>query len=161
MDQYRTSSGFALPTVIITSVILFAVLVAVMSTVSSVRSTLNTQYNQALARDAAESGIAYAKYCYSVNAGTTNNTEWPKATTGDGATLDSGDDCTGKPQSGSNCDSTSPADVCFVAKNDNVKTRFSVNQPVANGVSYSFSSTGNTDNQSSPVQAKLPPPTLF
>ena len=60
----RASKGFALPTIVISSVILFAVLVSSMGVASSMQATLRTQYNEALSRDAAESGVAYAKYCY-------------------------------------------------------------------------------------------------
>ena len=81
------SPGFALPTIIVVSVILFAVLAAVMSTVSSVRSRLTDQYRQSLTRDAAESGVAYASYCYASQAGTLDATEWPLATDGAGQTL--------------------------------------------------------------------------
>ena len=69
----RASRGFALPTIVITSVVLFGVLVVVMSTVSSVRTTLNTQLNEALARDGAESGVAYADYCYGQRTATSTN----------------------------------------------------------------------------------------
>lgn len=61
--KLRRSQGFALPTVIITSIILFAVLVAAVSTVASSATSLNTQYYEGLAADAAESGINMAESC--------------------------------------------------------------------------------------------------
>jgi hypothetical protein len=64
--------GFALPSVIITSLVMFTVLVAMVGSVSSVRVTLDSQYYQALARDAAESGAKHAKDCLT-NAGYTLN----------------------------------------------------------------------------------------
>ena len=115
------SPGFALPTIIVVSVILFAVLAAVMSTVSSVRSRLTDQYRQSLTRDAAESGVAYASYCYASQAGTLDATEWPLATDGAGQTLDSGDNCNGKPNTTLNCGTPSESSQCYIVKSGNVE----------------------------------------
>lgn len=61
---YRwASQGFALPTIIITSVIMFAILVAAVSVVSSSKVSLDTQYYEGLAGDAAESGATHANSC--------------------------------------------------------------------------------------------------
>ena len=139
----RAAQGFALPTIVITSVVLFAVLVAVMSTVSSVRATLNSQYQQALARDAAESGVAYAEYCYTTYASTASSSQWPKATSGAGLTLDTGDDCYGFPKSGVNCNSATPSNECFVVINGNIKSRFSVPKPVVNGINYQLTASSS------------------
>lgn len=57
------STGFALPTVIITSVVLFAVLAAAVGVVASTATSLDTQYYEGLASDAAESGITMAESC--------------------------------------------------------------------------------------------------
>lgn len=61
------SEGFALPTVVITTVIMFAVLVAAVSVVSSTRASLDTQFYEGLASDAAESGATYAEMCLKTN----------------------------------------------------------------------------------------------
>lgn len=140
----RAAQGFALPTIVITSVVLFAVLVAVMSTVSSVRATLNTQLNEALARDAAESGVAYADYCYGQR--TATSTDWPNASTGPGATLDSGDDCTGNPVTAWNCGTASENPKCYVAKFGNTRVTFSVPRPTSSGVAYKFQAKGLVSN---------------
>ena len=141
----RVSQGFALPTVVITSVVLFGVLVAVISSVSSVRATLNNQYQQALARDAAESGAAYAEYCYSIQAGTSDTTEWPRATTGPGLTLDNGDNCNGKPNTSLNCGTAGESSQCYVVKSGNVRTGFSVSRTSVSGISYTLKSVGTVD----------------
>lgn len=61
------SNGFALPTVVITSVVLFAVLIAVLGVVSSSRVAVDTQFYESLAMDAAESGGAHADVCMKDN----------------------------------------------------------------------------------------------
>ncbi len=60
-------SGFALPTIVISTVILFMVLVAAMSSVTSTNLALDEQYYQQLAKDAAESGITQATECLQIN----------------------------------------------------------------------------------------------
>lgn len=67
MRYKGASAGFALPTIVIASVVLFAVLVAATGMVSSTTSSLNTQYYEGLAADAAESGAAHADACLSAN----------------------------------------------------------------------------------------------
>ena len=72
MKQRQISSGFALPTVIITSVVMFGVLVAVLGMVTSTSSSLSTQYFEALAADAAESAASAAEVCLQKDAMTTS-----------------------------------------------------------------------------------------
>lgn len=69
MRLYRdnVSRGFALPTVVIASVVMFAVLVAVSGVVASSRVSLDTQYYEGLATDAAESGGEVADNCLKGN----------------------------------------------------------------------------------------------
>lgn len=55
--------GFALPTVILASVIMLVVLVTAVSAVSSITTALASQYYNQLAREAAESGLASATAC--------------------------------------------------------------------------------------------------
>lgn len=63
MRRLARSAGFALPTVVIVGTVLFGVMVVVLGSTSSVRTTLDTQFYEALARDAAESGAVHAKAC--------------------------------------------------------------------------------------------------
>ena len=67
IDKRKLSSAFALPTVVIATVVLFMILVAAVGAVSSTRVALDTQFYDALARDAAESGAAQANECLSLN----------------------------------------------------------------------------------------------
>ena len=68
MHNRRISrGGFALPTVLIASVVMLTILVVSVSSVAAVRVTLKTQYYEQLAKSAGEAGVAYAKACLSKN----------------------------------------------------------------------------------------------
>lgn len=90
--RLRHSTGFALPTVIITSVILFAVLVAAVATVASTTTSLDTQYYESLATDAAESGLTMAESCL--------RTSGYRPTWSDSHPLTAATDCNGNVVSG-------------------------------------------------------------
>lgn len=62
-------SGFALPTVMIASLVMFIVLLAAVSATVSIRTSLNDQYYNKLAQSAADAGAAYAKACLAGNEG--------------------------------------------------------------------------------------------
>ena len=55
--------GFALPTVLIASVVMLIVLAVSVTSVVAVRTALKTQYYEQLAKTAGEAGVAYAKAC--------------------------------------------------------------------------------------------------
>lgn len=59
----RNGEGFALPTVILVSVIMLIVLVSAVTAVGSITTSLAGQYYNQLAREAAESGLANASAC--------------------------------------------------------------------------------------------------
>lgn len=61
--KHPETQGFALPTVLIASVIMLTVLVTAVQAVNSVSVSLSNQYYNTLAREAAESGIAKAQAC--------------------------------------------------------------------------------------------------
>jgi hypothetical protein len=63
LTQSRLRQGFALPSVVIASVVLFMILVTVVGTISSARVALDAQFDEARLRDAAESGAARAQDC--------------------------------------------------------------------------------------------------
>ncbi|HET6747414.1 MAG TPA: hypothetical protein VFH06_04890 [Candidatus Saccharimonadales bacterium] len=63
LTKHQATGGFALPTVIIASVILLTILVTSVTAVGSVTSSLANQYYNQLAREAAESGLATARAC--------------------------------------------------------------------------------------------------
>lgn len=59
--------GFALPTVLIASVVMLTVLAVTVSATSSIRVSLKEQYYSQLAQAAGDAGIAYAKACLAAN----------------------------------------------------------------------------------------------
>jgi alpha-tubulin suppressor-like RCC1 family protein len=61
--------GFALPTILIASVIMLTVLLGSVTTTSSISAVLKSEFYNQLAQTAADSGISYAKSCLSVNNG--------------------------------------------------------------------------------------------
>ncbi len=128
MNTRRFEQAFALPTVVITAVILMMLMVGGLSAVTSVRRGLNDQYYQTLAREAAEAGLNYAKTCADVNLSNSSTTGWGYDTT----TLETGDLCSGSYPSGVNC-ATSPTatpDQCYVyydmSHSPGVRSKFSV-----------------------------------
>lgn len=69
--QFRVQShGFALPTILIASIVMMIVLLGAVSTVSSVRNSLAEQYYMRLANEAAESAYARVMVCLKDNANT-------------------------------------------------------------------------------------------
>ena len=67
MRIFRAHQGFALPTVVITSVVMFAILAAATGAVASTSTNLDAQYYEGIAADAAESGAAQANDCLQSN----------------------------------------------------------------------------------------------
>lgn len=106
--------GFALPTILIASIVMLSVLAVAISTVTAVRSSINDQYYNRLAKEAAESGIAMATYCLENNGYTP---EWT------GKELHPNTSCSG----GAACTNS---DSCFVLKKDNFRMTYAVEEPV-------------------------------
>ena len=61
--QVKTSRAFALPTVLIASVVLLSILALSVTATATVRTALKNQYYNQLAQVAGEAGVAYAKSC--------------------------------------------------------------------------------------------------
>ena len=113
--KFRGAKGFALPTILIVSVILMSVLVLAAASVSGVRSSMAAQsYNQ-MAKNAADAGIAYAKACLDSSVGIVSWSE--------DKPLRPFTDCAGNPI----VDSSSPD--YYVSTSGNVKSTFSVVPP--------------------------------
>jgi len=66
--RHSTRGGFALPTVLIASVVMLTILAVSVSSVAAVRNSLKAQYYEQLAKAAGEAGVAYAKACLAKNA---------------------------------------------------------------------------------------------
>lgn len=67
ISKQRTPRGFALPTVLIASVVLLTVLAVSITATTAVRTALKDQYYAQLAQVAGEAGVAYAKACLAAN----------------------------------------------------------------------------------------------
>ncbi len=75
--RHRVRSGFALPTVVIASVVMLMILVTTVGSVTSARVSLDAQYDEQRLRDAAESGAARAADCIGNSTMTLNVTVTP------------------------------------------------------------------------------------
>jgi len=62
-----SQAGFALPTILISSVIMFIVLVSAVSATANISTSLDRQLYRQLAREAAESGVVRALNCLKGN----------------------------------------------------------------------------------------------
>ena len=67
MGADSKKTGFTLPTVLITSVIMLTLLLVAMQLAASYAAALRDRYYNQLAREAAESGLAYAVSCLRSN----------------------------------------------------------------------------------------------
>lgn len=113
LSQAARSSGFALPTVVIASVVLLTVLVAAVSASTSVRTALDTQYYDRLAREAAEAGLARAQDCLAQN---NYIPSWSAQPLYPNTTCAGGSSCTN-------------ASNCFVMSRGNIRSSFEVAAP--------------------------------
>jgi alpha-tubulin suppressor-like RCC1 family protein len=126
----RHEHGFALPTILIASVVMLIVLISTVSATASIRSALDNQYYSQLAREAAESGLARANACLGDNSYVA---QWSTANP-----LRPNTTCTG----GTACTN---ADSCFVTRNGNIRTTFAVSAPTNQSVSQVVVATGKVE----------------
>lgn len=119
--------GFALPTVLIAGTALLIMLAAALVAVSSVSASINQEYYQKVASEAAEAGLTYARDCYSqVTSSPTPPTasQWPNS-----GALSQATDCYGAPISGQSCTSAPGTSLCGVINTSTLRTTFSVGPP--------------------------------
>lgn len=101
LAKRSVSVGFALPTILIASVVMLIVLLVSVTSTTGVRTALKNQYYEQLAQVAGEAGIAYAQACLAANNGVP---QWT-----DAKPLTPSTDCSGNPLS------TPTANVLVVA----------------------------------------------
>ena len=111
----KTLRGFALPSILISSVVMMIVLVVAASSISTTRIALNDRYYNKIASDAAQSGVVHAQECV-FNSNTT--AEWSSDAS---SQLRPGTGCTG----GSQCSTAN----CYVLFGDGVRSTYSVGSP--------------------------------
>lgn len=136
---YSKKRGFALPTVLIASVIMLTVLLVAVSATAAVRASLKMQYYNQLSQSAGEAGTAYAKACLAVSNGVP---QWSNDNP-----LRPGTDCSGVQLAGFTCPDGATDARCFVSSNDNVVSTFSVALPEvdANGVAANVNAVGSVN----------------
>jgi len=76
MGRKKSVQAFALPTILIASVVLLSVLAVSVTATAAIRTTLKNQYYVQLAQTAGESGVAFAKACLAANG---NVPQWTDA----------------------------------------------------------------------------------
>jgi hypothetical protein len=123
-----TAGGFALPTILIASIVMLTVLLVSVTSTTALRVAINGQYYSQLAQLAGESGTAYATACLHNNA---NIPTWS-----DAKPLMSNTDCSG------NVQGTYPSYVLTNATN--VRSGFSLGMPTvdASGRATTVPNTG-------------------
>lgn len=123
-----SEAAFALPMVMVASVILLTVLLTAVTAVSSLSVSLNEQVYNKLAEEAAESGLAYAQACLDINAAAT----WTE--------LKSNTDCSGVEQVA--CPTSTRHNLCGVIDGPKLRAEFSVSTPVLADRTVRATSTG-------------------
>lgn len=124
----RHQAGFALPTILIASVVMLTILAASVSAVGSATAALETQYYNQLSREASESGVARAADC--LKQSPTGTPQWSEL-----APL----------RPNTNCDGSIIAGMSeYINPYANVKTTFRVGLPANGSTNASrVSATGN------------------
>ncbi|HEY1085289.1 MAG TPA: hypothetical protein VGE34_01010 [Candidatus Saccharimonadales bacterium] len=108
--------GFALPTVLIASVVMFIVLLTALGATSSISEGLRNQHLDRISREAAQSGVAMAQAC--IDGGSSAGT-WTSA-----KPLKPNTDCVGDETT--SCPTTSTDGACYVLQNGNFRTLYRV-----------------------------------
>ena len=101
---FHSEQAFALPALIVISTTLMIVSAAVLQGTLAVKSSLDNQYYNQLAKEAAEAGVAYANACIAKGANITDNTLPLRPTT--------------------DCDGVSQRTTGYVVDSSQVKTEF-------------------------------------
>lgn len=109
------SFGFALPTILIASVVMIIVMLAGVQVVASIRVTLDNNYYNKMAEETAQAGITKAVEC--VKAFSSN--EWDNG--GSSGPLTPNSKCNGTDGGG------------YLISNSKVRSTYSVDQPVSSG----------------------------
>lgn len=137
--NFRRSDGFALPTVLIASIVMLTVLLVAVTSTAAIRVALVSQYYNQLAQTAGDAGAAYAKACLITNNGKPlwNNTNKLKPDT----------DCAGVQLA--SCPTNPATAACHAVlldSNSNVFTTFTVGLPQldSNGLAVDVASVGAT-----------------
>ena len=127
MGKIMRARAFALPSIMIASVVMLMVLAAAISGVATTRTALTDQYYNQVAKEAAESGLAMADAC--IESGTLT---WPNP-------LRPGSGCSG---AATQCDND---ESCYLLQEGNVRTTFYVDAPTNPGDTSTARSVGRVE----------------
>jgi len=118
--DYQKTTGFALPTILIVSIVMLTVLFAAVTSTAAVRSSLDSQYYDKISQTAGEAGLVVANVCLKANSGVVT---WSV-----GKPLKSNTNCAGIEFIP--CSNSSLDDECGVLiGSDNLVTNFTVPAP--------------------------------
>ncbi|MFZ1250805.1 MAG: hypothetical protein WAR37_05155 [Candidatus Microsaccharimonas sp.] len=126
MNNTNMARGFALPTVLIASVVMLVILVTSLPLVTAVNQTLNEQQYNRIAREASYSAIAMVQAC--LNTGN-NAVTWTSP-------LTPATDCTGTVQPGASI---------YINNGSRIRSTFSVNSIVTDGGFHRVNAVGTTE----------------
>jgi len=129
MLSEKTNRGFALPTILIASVVMIIVLLSAVSAAISTQSAMDSQYYTQLAREAAESGATYALACIKSN---NNTAPWMA----NGAQLKPNLACDGITQTGGSA---------YVEQTSTLQTTFTVSAVQSDPTSIKISVVSEVD----------------
>lgn len=125
IEPAKVQHGYALPMVIMVSVALLSLGLTILQNSMATRSALLNQYYTRLAREAGESGVAYARYCLTASDG---SADWTTA-----KPLMPMTDCTGTPRCGASPLSACSPQQMVVLVNGPIVSTFTVQPPDAEG----------------------------
>lgn len=131
--------AFALPTILLASTLLMIVLVVTAAATTSISKSLSDQQYNRQAKEAAQSALTYARYCYNQVSGKASAEQWPNI-----GELTPSTDCYGADAASTMCPS-SPQTECSLTTAPNVRTTFSawIISPASDGgASYTLDATG-------------------
>lgn len=128
--------GFALPTILLVSTVMIAILVASIAAAAASRVSLDSQYYNHLAKQAAESGIARAMECLKSSG---YSPQWTTAASS--RDLRPNSDCTGATRGGASLyvvgDGTGPS--------SNIRTTYTIDAPTGTGIGSILRVNGKTE----------------
>lgn len=130
--------GFALPTVLLVSTVMLVILVASIAAAASSRVSLDSQYYNLLAKQAAQSGIARATECLAANGYTP---QWSTAAAG--RDLRPNSTCTGATMVGSGVSAYVVGDGAGPSLN--IRTKYSIEAPSGTGIGSTLQVVGTTE----------------
>ncbi len=132
------AGGFALPTILLVSTVMMVILVASIAAAAASRVSLDSQYYNLLAKQAAQSGIARANECLQSSGYTP---QW--STVGTGRDLRPNSTCAGTTMGGGGVSEYVVGDG--VGPDLNIRTKYSIEAPIGSGIGSILEVVGTTE----------------